>query len=54
MKRPLDFVNLTLIINSFDVKFAWLKFFVRQLSKTRKLVFRVVKPVCLVRNFEQS
>ena len=44
-ERLLVFGNWTLIINSFDIKFAWLKFFVRQLSKTCKLVFRVVKPV---------
>ena len=44
-ERLLVFGNSTLIINSFDIKFAWLKFFVRQLSKTCKLVFRVLKPV---------
>ena len=45
MKSLLVFGNSTLIISSFDTKFAWLKFFVRQLSKTCKLVFRVLKPV---------
>ena len=44
-ERLLVFGNSTLIISSFDIKFAWLKFFVRQLSKTYKLVFRVLKPV---------
>ena len=44
-ERLLVFGNSTLIISSFDIKFAWLKFFVRQLSKTCKLVFRVLKPV---------
>ena len=33
-ERLLVFGNSTLIISSFDIKFAWLKFFVRQLSKT--------------------
>lgn len=45
MDRLLVFGNLTLIINSFDIKFAWLKFFVIQLSKTCKLVFGALKPV---------